>query len=304
VLRSVGIQSLVSAGRGFARNTVAENATISLEEVQMSEILAGIFEGVSLAFNAAIEATKPLSHALTKGEMREHVLKGAFRPFVPSRYEMTGGVVTNISGEQSAQQDVLLVDGAHAPLFLQKNKDAVVPVEAVPAILSVKSRATAASVTDAVNNIASVKRLMPEGMRHGITGTTIMVESATGPFGGVVAFVREASDNAILEAYVSAARALPPRERPNALVLLGEMVIAWVPSGEQTGRVWEPEKASRAKLFGLSSGSTAVFLALLLEFLSMYPPAAVPMVDYAFAATKQIFANAGTEVAHTKQLDI
>jgi hypothetical protein len=78
---------------------------------------------------------------------------------------MTSGVVVNSRQEFSRQQDIVLSDTMRAAPFLAAGDLGVHPVELVDGVIEVKSTATSQTVAEAVENIASVKRLASYEMR-------------------------------------------------------------------------------------------------------------------------------------------
>lgn len=120
---------------------------------------------LSSALANAVGATSLIQHRLLKGEFRERRVIAGLRPFIPRRYEMSSGVIVNAGGHFSRQQDIILSDSLLAPPFLAAGELGVHPIEAVAAVIEVKSVATAQAMREAVENIASVKRLASDEPR-------------------------------------------------------------------------------------------------------------------------------------------
>ncbi len=131
-------------------------------------LLQAAVNELSSALPNAVAASSLIDHRLLKGEFRERRVIAGLRPFIPRRYEMLSGVVANADREYSRQQDIIISDSMIMPPVLAAGELGVHLIETVSAVIEVKSVATAQAVRDAVETIASVKRLASDGPR-GIT---------------------------------------------------------------------------------------------------------------------------------------
>src|SRR5260370_30837111 len=193
-------------------------------------LLQAAVNELSSALPNAVAASSLIQHRLLKGELRERRVIAGLRPFIPRRYEMNSGVVVNAEGNFSCQQDIILSDSMVAPPFLAAGELGVHPIETVSAVIEVKSVATAQAMRDAVANIASVKQLASDEPRDftEIRDAYIgMGQNVDKPFGGVLFLGSDASDEAILDAYVKAIATLAPNDRPNAVVVVDEFALTW-----------------------------------------------------------------------------
>ncbi|PPF62149.1 hypothetical protein C5C21_14450 [Rathayibacter tritici] len=89
---------------------------------------------------------------------REEVLRQYLREIVPGGYEVSTGFVIDSAGGQSKQQDLIIVRRDYHPRF-QIGGALFYPVEAVSAVVEIKSTLTAATLKEAVRNGRSVKEL-------------------------------------------------------------------------------------------------------------------------------------------------
>ena len=113
---------------------------------------------------ALFRGSTGIEHLLSRGEFREGALAEILRPQIPLRFALSSGEVVNDSGRRSKQQDVLVTDSYVAAPFLSSGRLGVHPVESVYATLQIKSRLDAAEVADAIDNVASVKLLLPDDL--------------------------------------------------------------------------------------------------------------------------------------------
>lgn len=99
-----------------------------------------------------------ISHPAERGRAREEVLRQYLAEIVPSGFDVATGFIIDVHGKQSRQQDLIIVRRDYHPKF-QVGGAQFYPVEAVAAVVEVKSTLTKATLTDAIDNAASVKRL-------------------------------------------------------------------------------------------------------------------------------------------------
>lgn len=127
--------------------------------------LHGNMERLSRALMDSVTGTTAIHHRLTKGEVREDIVRDELRPYIPRRFAMTSGVIVDATGTQSRQQDIVLSDTMNEAPFISQGHLGVHPVEAVSAVIEVKSGAARADILDGVAKVESVKRLMPTAPR-------------------------------------------------------------------------------------------------------------------------------------------
>lgn len=213
-----------------------------------SNYLRRAIEALSRRLQASLGATSPLSDSLSKGELREEAVVEAFRPHVPTRYDLIKGVIVNSSGEESDPQDVVLLDSAFLPAILGTRQNRIVPVEGVVGSIQLKSIATTQAIESGVANIASAKRLVPAGVRYGLPRSSpLPYVQGTGAsfFGGLLCLRRDRSIQSLLDCYADCVMDLPLRDRCDALCIVDEVSVLWgEPSkGEGIHFAWRGEQA-------------------------------------------------------------
>lgn len=254
-------------------------------------------EQLRLQLEAALVGSGSLHHASTKGAIRERALAEAFRPYVPERFGLSSGEVTNAEGGTSKQQDLLLVDAQAVPPLFAAGTVGVHPIEAVYAAVEVKSLATSQEITNAVECLASVKSLMSDVPRpYSIFGggSVGFGERTDKPFTGIIAYELKAKPETLLEAFVTANYRLAPSDRCNALAVPGVLAMTW---RDAEGRVEIPELCEHVVVTREEElNSLLVFYSALLHRLTLYQAPEFSLLPYisqplAEAAVTQLYAG-------------
>ena len=241
---------------------------------------------LSSALTNAVGASGPIAHKLLKGEFRERRVISGLRPFIPQRYEMRSGIVVNSNGAFSAQQDIILSDAMQSSPFLAAGELGVYPVETVNAVIEVKSVATKKTIRDAVANVASVKQLLPDEPREHISvraGRLQVGPDHDKPFGGVLFLESKIGNEAILDTYLEIITSVAPNNRPNALVVVGGVVLTWGAfDGEPSQPTTQPEPLKGTHILSqrLGKNSLLVFYMVLMKILESYDPPPLDLYSY------------------------
>jgi Domain of unknown function (DUF6602) len=249
----------------------------------MSErgLLQSAMDELSSALSNAVGASSVIDHRLLKGEFRERRVIAGLRPFIPRRYEMTSGVVVNAEGNFSRQQDIILSDSVTVPPILAAGELGVHLVETVRGVIEVKSVATAQSMRDAVANIASVKKLMPDVPRAftDISGQSIPIgDTFDKPFGGILFLESGAEDSVIRDAFLEEASKLKSYNRPNAAVVVNKFALLWSNQSEEVDALIEAQafRATQLGFHRLEANALLAFYMVLVKALADYQP---PMLN-------------------------
>lgn len=241
-------------------------------------------EALRVGLRASLDKSGLIDHALTKGEFRESEAIAAFRPHLPTRYALSSGIVVNSDGEQSRQQDLLIADSFASPPFLASGGIGVFPVEVIAATLQIKSQIDATSIYDAVENVASLKRLATESQRVGwishADGGMAVVSTTSKPFAAIFAFAHAGSRDTLFRSYVEAILELPESDRTNALCVLDDFTILWQ-ADEGHAYATDGTKASAAVRVNAGTSSLMLLYIVLMEHLRTYQPPVVRLTDYA-----------------------
>jgi hypothetical protein len=148
---------------------------------------------------ARLTAAEVISHSGERGMAREEILRQYLREIVPSGYEVSTGFVIDAAGGQSKQQDLIIVRRDYHPHF-KIGAAHFFPVEAVSAVVEVKSTLNAATIKQAIENARSVKELdRTAGGRNYIPA----------PDGSQYLRATRNHDNHLVQAFIVAARSEP-----------------------------------------------------------------------------------------------
>lgn len=96
------------------------------------EVLSGYIENLR----------KVVDHKLTKGEEVEEIIREFFLTFIPKRFNCTRGFIIDSDRKLSSQIDILIHDQMNIPSFFNYRGFNVLPIEAVNAIVEVKTTLT------------------------------------------------------------------------------------------------------------------------------------------------------------------
>jgi hypothetical protein len=94
-----------------------------------------------------------------KGEGNENVLRDLLIRFIPKRYGVGTGVVIDQHGISSRQCDIVIYDTFLYPPILSLTHSHLFPVDIVYATIEVKTTLDSQSAKEALQNVASVRRL-------------------------------------------------------------------------------------------------------------------------------------------------
>ena len=244
------------------------------------------FRRLAHQLRGSLPASDDLADALSKGQFREDDLIDAVRPLLPEQYRISKGVSFNLAGDQSRPQDMILTNRLVVGDMLFRPTVGLHPIESVLATVQVKTWATPTEVRSSVENIASVKRLLPEGsLRRGLTpfydGGEQLRTSDDTPFGGIFCFRLKGESEAIVDAFHDACEALDARNRPNALLVLDSFGLFWGRLPDSGRPEFEILSRSPDELLLIEAGDQALpllqFFTFLLEFARQYIS---PPLDY------------------------
>ena len=105
-----------------------------------------------------METAAAITHPGERGRAREEVLRQYLAEIVPEGFSVATGFVVDCHGNQSRQQDLIIVRRDYHPRF-QVGGAHFFPVEAVAAVIEVKSSLDRRTLVDAIENARSVKAL-------------------------------------------------------------------------------------------------------------------------------------------------
>jgi hypothetical protein len=195
-----------------------------------------VLESLAAEATDRLATAELISHAGERGRARESILGTYLREIVPAGYDIETGFIIDAVGGQSLQQDLIIVRHDYHPVF-KVGGVKFFPVEAVAAVIEVKSSLNGQTIDDALRNSASVKRLD----RTAADRNYLVVGGAGGaPAGPVNPEIHEHQIFSLIVAAKSAARldtllshmrshlaSHPRRAWPNFVAVAGEFSIGY-----------------------------------------------------------------------------
>jgi|GEM_PF-5812476 len=118
------------------------------------------FESIAKKIQADFERTKNLPHQGVKGATREQIVAINFlNEYLPKKYSIGSGLITDAEGKFSKQQDLVIYDGFNFPILQNFDQSKVFFAEQVYAAIEVKSGLPYGEITDVMDKAASIGTL-------------------------------------------------------------------------------------------------------------------------------------------------
>ena len=124
----------------------------------LKEFFEASSESMKLYFK---QVTSQIHHHGEKGSAREEKVKELLEKYLPKKYSVTNGTVTNTKDHQSRQVDVIIHDNLFTPILQDFQSSKVIPIESLYGLIEVKSTLSKVELNKCINNIKSVKNLNP-----------------------------------------------------------------------------------------------------------------------------------------------
>ena len=126
----------------------------------MPDIISSYYQGILQQVRSEVDLINSLfKHQGIKGEGNEAALRELLRRFIPKKYGVGTGVIIDKEGNCSQQCDIIVYDTFHYPSLLSLTAVHLFPVDIVYAIIQVKTTLTKVRSEEALDNIASVRKL-------------------------------------------------------------------------------------------------------------------------------------------------
>jgi hypothetical protein len=234
----------------------------------------------------SLQESGVISHALTKGEVRESEVHDAFRPHIPRSFSLSSGLVTNAAGEQSLQQDLIISNDQIAPPFITAGGIGVHPIETIHGVVEIKSDGTPANVRNGVAKGASVAELLPNGPRQPPPEwpAGVAFESRIDkPYASIICLRPAASLQSVAAAFAEANFELDRVNRAYSLLLLGQALITW---RNERGQLVGPLGGTELWVVEFGDDALMMFYGGLLRGIWEYRPPPFGLNSYTEAASE------------------
>jgi hypothetical protein len=139
-----------------------------IDDYSKSKPLVEVMQSINERFNSKLfegrENGRLINHNLEYGLGAENILRGLFEETLPSKYGVGKGKIVNSEGILSSHQDVIIYDKINYPtLFTDENKNLIVPLESVYAVIEVKTKTDSAVLRKAFEGLKTVSDLAQGG---------------------------------------------------------------------------------------------------------------------------------------------
>ena len=126
-------------------------------ESKFVKILQGIAQSLDVEFQ---ELTSHITHRGAKGSAREKTLiRELVKKYLPARFGLTRGEIIASNEEVSAECDAIIYDALECPpLYIASEDYQIVPIEAVYAVIEVKSHLDSEELEKTFKNFQQIKR--------------------------------------------------------------------------------------------------------------------------------------------------
>lgn len=176
-----------------------------------------------------------MEHEGSKGVRVERELRQFLLEFLPKRYEYGSGIVIDSSGgenDRSRQEDVLILDKLFNPRLFLDEEPNVYPVEVVYCGIEVKTSLDASGMKQAVDNIASLKRLKYVEESFAVHYMDMpIIKQTKSPLGIVFAFDTPIkSAETLLQHFAESVHDIETQARPDFICILNRGLIGISPS--------------------------------------------------------------------------
>ena len=143
--------------------------------------LPDIFTEISLEMRSELEKTRAaLGHSGLKGQANEESVRRFLADHFPPSLEFVSGQAVDATGRLSRQLDIMVIDRARTPIFYREGTVRVVPSEGLVAVVEVTAKLTRKKLSEAIENMLSVKTLEKTAYFEGSEGPLVATFNAYG----------------------------------------------------------------------------------------------------------------------------
>ncbi len=129
------------------------------------KILNGVFSNLETSLNGDMNIR--IDHDLEDGKYREYLIKNILNKIVPKKYSITNGFIIDSDNNRTEEMDIIIYDSNYVPPFFDETYT-IVPIEAVVAVIQVKTSLTKKQLNGAIKNVNSIDKV------HAKTGGKII----------------------------------------------------------------------------------------------------------------------------------
>ena len=137
-----------------------------------------------------------IEHNLEDGKYREYLVTKVLQKIIPSKYSITNGFIIDSDNNISQEMDVIIYDKNYVPPFFDETYT-VVPIEAVIAVIQVKTTLKSDTLNDSIKNLNSIDKLNSKtgGKIISANGTLITEKRYIKPYKIIIAYQTTYTDS-------------------------------------------------------------------------------------------------------------
>lgn len=187
-----------------------------------------VFRHVSNKMLSDFEVSSEIHHNGSKGTYRESSLKKFLEEGrLPKRFAIGSGEIVGLAQNVSKQSDLIIYDQIDGLSLIYDDNIQVYPIESVLGIIEVKSTLNKTELIRALENIKSVKSLVPnETTSKHIGGGLQMAYKRPSPFGAVFGYhLGGNSLDSLVENLTEWEKSVPKSLWPNIIAVLNQGII-------------------------------------------------------------------------------
>jgi hypothetical protein len=94
--------------------------------------------------------SQEISHPGMKGDSGEELIRQFLKKYLPKKYSIAQGKVVDFTGNESKQIDIIIYDALQTIPFYTDEKNSIIPIENVFAIIEVKTAVNKAKLIEAI----------------------------------------------------------------------------------------------------------------------------------------------------------
>lgn len=167
------------------------------------------------------EVTNHIEHMGLRGSSRENILREYIKQLLPQKFAVGNGIITDVNGTQSKQQDFFVYDAFNSPIFLHMESSCVIPVESVYATVEVKSTLTKETLKLSIENIRSVKQLDITVLKNSI----FIPNQYNFILGTVFSYTSDSAIETVAQNINEICRDIPKEQQPSVICILDKGLI-------------------------------------------------------------------------------
>ena len=158
------------------------------------KILKNIFDNLEQSLYSDMSIR--IEHNLEDGKYREYLVTKVLQKIIPSKYSITNGFIIDSDNNISQEMDVIIYDKNYVPPFFDETYT-VVPIEAVIAVIQVKTTLKSDTLNDSIKNLNSIDKLNSKtgGKIISANGTLITEKRYIKPYKIIIAYQTTYTDS-------------------------------------------------------------------------------------------------------------